>query len=337
MKLLIITTDPKTLKWKSRWSKIGMIRNALNLTPNATWDVSIEYRDLKPEVVNGRVTHDWFNSVSYPLFEQGYHHVYLHFSMKRWKELGIESDIRGSNQNDTDFVGESYGRGDEHTLRGKTKQNQFVQNVLHEMSHELARATGVADMTHVWHAEQSDISGIFRMYDMNNWQPAYVEQLRAKISIMQKIIQLMKRPVDTIFHPVQFTPRLITQRYGKLNNSYPRTGRHIGTDYSMSIGTPLHAPALGKVTAAGTGKATGNYCHFEYSFQGEIYEERWCHLREVPRLGTYARGTIVARSGNTGQSTGPHLHREVWRRDVRVDLINAENWDELTLDPETLI
>lgn len=337
MKLLIITTDPKTLKWKSLWSKIGMIRNALNLTPNATWDVSIEYRDLKPQVVDGRITHAWYDSISRPLFNEGFHHIYIHFSMKHWRELGLNADLRGSNMTDADFVGESYGRGDENTLRGKTRQNQFIQNILHEMSHELARATGIADMTHSWHVEQPDISGIFRLYDMNNWQPVYQEKMSVIISIMQKIIELLKRQEDTLFHPVQYIPRFISQKYGKLNDSYPRTGRHIGTDYAIPVGTPIHAPALGKVTTAGMGKATGNFCHFEYSFQGEIYEERWCHLREVPRLGAYARGTIVAHSGNTGMSTGPHLHREVWRRDVRVDLINAENWDEMTLDPETLI
>lgn len=186
--------------------------------------------------------------------------------------------------------------------------------------------------------------GLFNFTSDVDWelQPVYgtmeltVATLKA-VAKANSMLNLFNRPVDTLFHPVQYLPRIISQRYGVLSQAYPRTGRHIGTDYSIPVGTPLHAPALGKVTAAGTGKATGNFCHFEYSFQGEVYEERWCHLREVPRLGTYARGAIVARSGNTGQSTGPHLHREVWRRDVRVDLINAENWDELTLDPEALI
>lgn len=337
MRLKIITTDREVLSWRSLGVKLKAIEEALNKTQNATWTVSIEYRDITPEVIGGRITHQWFDTFAYPLFRQGFHHVYLHFSMKRWEELGLDQGIRGANQVDSDFVGECYGRGDEHTLRGYSHKNQFIQNILHEMSHELARSTGVADHTHAYHAVKPDISGIFTSYDMAKWQPIYQEGQRVRISLMQKIIELLKRPEEDLFHPVQWKPRIISQAYGISSKRYPRTGRHIGTDYAIPLGTPLHAPALGQVIEAGTGKNTGHYCLFQYTFKGKVIVERWCHLLQVPRLGSYGRAAVVARSGNTGDSDGPHLHRECWKGSFLLGLINHQNWDELTLDPEALI
>lgn len=337
-KLIIVTLDPTLLTWKTLPSKVKAIRKALDRTPNGQWDVTVVHEPtLTPEVVDGRITHTWFNAFAYPIFRQGYHHVYLHFSMRQWEAYGLDGGVRGVNHIDQDFVGECYGRGDEHTGRGRTRLNQFVQNVLHEMSHELARATGTPDRTHAYHGANPDISGIFTAYDMAKWQPIYQEGERVKLNLMNKLAELLKpKPVKTLVHPVQFIPRMVSQRYGVKSSRYRRTGRHIGTDYAIPVGTKLVAPHHGDVTTVGTHPLLGHFLHFQYEFQGEMYEERWCHLREKPKLGNFTRGHVVAFSGNTGDSTGPHLHREVWLRDVRVDMIDQNNWSVLTIDPETL-
>lgn len=336
-KLLIVSMEPTILSWKTRRAKVDAITKALNGTKNAKWEVLVlTAKKLQPEVVEGRITHEWFNTFAYPLFNAGYHHVFLHMSKAQWEELGLKHSLRGANQIDKDFVGDSYGWADEKTIRTRG-QNQFVQVVLHEMSHELARATGMQDLTHAFHDAHADISPIFSRYDMESWQPVYQSGMSLIQKLMTTIASLLARPVPTtLFHPVQYRPRIVSQRYGVKNAIYALTGRHIGTDYSIPVNTPLHAPALGEVTTSGTHPALGHFCHFTYSFQGEIYEERWCHLSKKPATGKYSRGAIVAYSGNTGKSTGPHLHREVWRKDVRLDLINKNNWGVLTVNPETL-
>lgn len=120
------------------------------------------------------------------------------------------------------------------------------------------------------------------------------------------------------------------------NTLYPVTQRHIGVDYGLPVGSPLYAPRDCRVTVAGWSDVLGWYCHLRYTEGGEQYEERWTHLWEVPTLGQYRQGQVVARSGNTGLSTGPHLHRELWPGQVDLSRITRTNWDTLTRDPETL-
>lgn len=333
MKLRIVTTDPAVLKWKSLDAKLTAIATALNKTKNATWKVSIEYRDLTPEIVDGRITHAWFDALSFPLFKAGFEHVYLHFSMERWRELGLSSKLRGSNHTDTDYVGESYGRGNENTKRGRTGKNQFIQNVLHEMSHELHRSTGTPDRTHEYHDANPDISGIFATLDMAKWQPRAQAQLGIIATLKAKIAALKAGP-QTLLHPFEGVKYTISQAYGVKSTLYPLTGRHIGTDYAVKPGTAIRAPWDGTITAAGTGRDAGNFCHFRYTFQGETKEERFCHLESVPKLGNYRRGAVIAYSGNTGLSTGPHTHRERWKDAVALTKITKVNWALLTEDPE---
>jgi hypothetical protein len=338
MKLLIITADPGTLHWQSLPTKLAAIKTALDGCKGDTWTVDIEHRALQPVVVNGRISHDWYNTISHEAFRRGYHHIYLHFSMAQWELLGLDKGIRGANQKDTDFVGESYGRGDESTKRGTTKLNQFIQNVLHEMSHELHRACGMTDQTHAYHDASADITGIFPTIDLAKWQPVLVAGLKVQVSLLTRLKDLLTRKEPTsLFHPVQFKPRIVSQAYGVPDaSSYPRTGIHIGTDYAVPVGTPLYAPWDGEVIAVGTGAEIGHFLHFRYVFQGETIVEQWGHLRDVPKVGVFKRAARLAYSGNTGKSTGPHLHRAGHRKLVEVGSLTPQNVHERTIDLETL-
>lgn len=336
MKLIIITLEPATLTWRSLDAKLTAIATALNQTKNATWEVSIEHQALVPAVKAGRITQDWFNTVSYPLFRQGYHLVALHMTKAQQKAWGIQPSLRGANQIDDDFVGECYFWADENTKRGRF--NQFIQTCLHECSHELHRATGVPDQTHAYHDAQGDISGIFKTLDMAKWQPAYQAGMSVVEALKKKLASLTAKP-SKLFHPVPKEFRRVSQAYGIANSTwYPKTGHHLGADYGTPVGTPIYAPWDCKVTASGTKHETlGGWCHVEYVKDGVQYEERWSHLSRVPQLQAFKRGQVVAYSGDTGLATGPHLHREVWKGDVRPDLITSKNWSEMTIDPETLI
>lgn len=86
---------------------------------------------------------------------------------------------------------------------------------------------------------------------------------------------------------------------------------HTGVDFVASIGTPVYATADGVVNSAGysTG-GYGNLVKIEHALGFMTY---YAHLNKVVvQKGTFVRrGQLIAYSGNTGNSTGPHLHYEI--------------------------
>lgn len=100
---------------------------------------------------------------------------------------------------------------------------------------------------------------------------------------------------------------------------HPITGRmtfHHGVDVAMPVGTELRAPADGLIVKKGSG-ASGGYTlimkHADNLFTVYYHLQKPSHLAVGARV---RRGDIIAHSGNTGASTGPHLHWET-RKSVR--------------------
>ncbi len=93
----------------------------------------------------------------------------------------------------------------------------------------------------------------------------------------------------------------------------PKTGRgrmHEGTDFAGSRGTPIHATAEGVVVEAGWHSGYGNVVTLRHAFG---IETRYAHLSKIHvREGErVSRGERIGDMGNTGRSTGTHLHYEV--------------------------
>jgi len=82
---------------------------------------------------------------------------------------------------------------------------------------------------------------------------------------------------------------------------------HNGIDLSVPVGTPVYAAQSGRVAVVGEGGASGRYVVVDH---GNGVQTSYSHLEraEVPQGAPITRGQLVARSGNTGRSTGPHLH-----------------------------
>ena len=86
---------------------------------------------------------------------------------------------------------------------------------------------------------------------------------------------------------------------------------HSGLDIATPIGSPVHAVAEGIVTYAGVRSGYGNVVEIDH---GNGYMTRFAHNSELlVHVGERVRvGQKIALSGDTGRSTGPHLHFEVW-------------------------
>lgn len=91
----------------------------------------------------------------------------------------------------------------------------------------------------------------------------------------------------------------------------PRWGRmHNGTDFAGPIGTPIYATADGVVTHAGWSSGYGRLIKIRHDFG---IETRFAHLNtmDVTVGQRVSRGERIGAMGNSGRSTGPHLHYEV--------------------------
>lgn len=84
---------------------------------------------------------------------------------------------------------------------------------------------------------------------------------------------------------------------------------HNGTDFAVGIGTKVYSIGDGIVKFAGYHPAAGNYIVIKH---GRKYTTRYLHLSKiyVKKGQRIKMGRLIGKSGNSGRSTGPHLHYE---------------------------
>jgi len=93
---------------------------------------------------------------------------------------------------------------------------------------------------------------------------------------------------------------------------------HGGIDLAVPVGTPVNAPAAGRVVFAGPRGKGGNTVIIEHA---DGVTTGYAHLSTINvKVGdTVTQGVAFAKSGNTGNSTGPHLHFSARRNGERID------------------
>lgn len=86
---------------------------------------------------------------------------------------------------------------------------------------------------------------------------------------------------------------------------------HTGLDIATPVGTPVHAVAEGIITFVGRRHGYGKVVEIDH---GNGYMTRFAHNSKLlVHVGERVRvGQVISLSGDTGRSTGPHLHFEVW-------------------------
>lgn len=111
----------------------------------------------------------------------------------------------------------------------------------------------------------------------------------------------------------------VTSGYGWRDN--PRGGgrkMHAGLDVAAPRGTPIIAAADGHVTFAGYHSAYGNMVVIDHGY-GMTTKYGHCSRLHVQVGDRIQRGELIGKVGNTGRSTGPHLHFEVLQDGVHVN------------------
>lgn len=97
---------------------------------------------------------------------------------------------------------------------------------------------------------------------------------------------------------------------------------HSGIDFTVDIGTPIHATGKGVVKRVERDRS--GYGHNILIDHGHGYETLYAHLSgfKVREGAKVDRGEVIGLSGNSGTSTGPHLHYEVIEGEQKVDPVN---------------
>ena len=111
----------------------------------------------------------------------------------------------------------------------------------------------------------------------------------------------------------------ITSAFGnRIHPIYNITIFHSGIDFSASEGSRVHATGDGMVAFSGYDKGYGQKITIDHGYG---YKTTYAHLsKSLVRQGQrIKRGEIIALSGNTGVSTGPHLHYEIQKDNVKVN------------------
>lgn len=139
-------------------------------------------------------------------------------------------------------------------------------------------------------------------------------EVTSKKTVKKPVNQVLLKGVDSAV-PVFMVPSSgrYSSYYGERWNKM-----HKGVDIAAPIGTAIKAAEGGKVTFSGVKGSYGN-CIIVKHKNG--YETVYGHISKlISKVGdTVNKGDIIAEVGNTGRSTGPHLHFEVKKNGTHAD------------------
>lgn len=134
-----------------------------------------------------------------------------------------------------------------------------------------------------------------RSYKNGDDEPVDAKALDLSDNISNKVLKFL-RPVQNAF---------ISSPFGL------RWGRpHQGIDMAAPTGTPIVSAEAGKVIYSGWKQGYGNFVAVDH---GHGFETHYAHCSKMlVHVGqSVKKGQLIAKVGNTGRSTGPHLHFEV--------------------------
>ena len=202
---------------------------------------------------------------------------------------------------------------------------------------DAVRNAGFGGVNRYSHLEHADRSGLLRS------TAERVDVLTKKTYVQSQsfdeVANLAKRAGDMASCIPAIPPIVPDRSIYRLSSSFGyrsdpfsgRSKRHTGVDFALKPGNPIYATGDGVVESV-------RFEFFGYGNQVVIdhgfgYKTRYAHLKTVGVVEgmKVKRGECIGQSGNSGRSSGPHLHYEVLYKDRHV---NPANYYDLTITPE---
>lgn len=320
LNILVVTN----YKWPSRLKKHEEIKKLMMVGGFDGIKISTIHKDLgKPDIKNGRITEAWFEkNISKDAKAGDYNFAIFQFSDKDGRKWGLIDGVRGSTFNDGDFFGESWICSDENDVlryKDKARLDKYSKVFAHEIAHEL-KGQGITTLEvhdFDFKGERHDIAGFY-------------QQLNLKKKRLVKWAKYLPEPYFS----------RITQGFAVPNPMYKVSGHHIGVDHGVKGRTdiPIFMPVTGKITRHLTNDPILGNCAIILS-EDEQWAFRMAHMKYPPLNGVYVAGTQIGIVGNTGFSTGEHLHIDCWKNGtIKMDkIINRESILEYCVDAHDLV
>ncbi len=167
---------------------------------------------------------------------------------------------------------------------------------------------------------RDNIADINTKKDMESISLSRIESFKGKVreNINEKnradnqniqVENIESKGFGKILWPVKYGK--ITSKFGNRTHPVLKSVKfHRGVDIAVSIGTPVYSGIKGRVTFAGR---KGNYGNLVEIEGNDGIKVRYAHLNSIDVVTgqKVSDGEKVAETGNTGMSTGPHLHYEI--------------------------
>lgn len=183
-------------------------------------------------------------------------------------------------------------------------------------------------------AEENKVAQAKLLAQTNSQESNYKKILKEKVALkdaFEKELSDYESTLKFILDPTSIPPRgtkvfsaplsvmHITQQFGKTSSSgrLYASGTHNGTDFGTMVGTPVKAMLSGTVIGTGDTDLTcpgASYGRWVLIKHNNGLASLYAHfsLVKVSQGSTVSTGDTIGYSGNTGYSTGPHLHLTVF-------------------------
>lgn len=224
-------------------------------------------------------------------------------------------------------------------LQGKLKQVEKVVQVLEDRDDNIYRVIFEAEPIPK-DVRNAGFGGINRYKHLENYDYGKLMiETTKKLDILSKQLYIQSKSYDELTKSVNSKGKMLASipaiqpvdsrrvrgaisGFGyRIHPIYKIKKMHKGIDFSAPVGTPIYATGDGIVAAQGNERGYGNRVVINHGYG---YSTLYAHMSrfKVKKGQRINRGDIIGYVGNTGHSTGPHLHYEVYKNGKAVNPMN---------------